>query len=248
MADQVNVPKVGPVDKKWVLVAVAGGATFVGIMWWRRFQASKSAGAAVVDPATGSVGASGSYLNPAPVVANDTVNQPPAAAATNQEWTQRVIADLGNIGLDASFVSAVIGKYLAGQQVTNDEASVIRQAWAFEGKPPGGPSFINLGTGSSTPGTTTPPPVTIPPGEIPPIPVPSPKPAPAPAPKPRTQPVGHWPAWDGSLTGIANHYHVSEPALYQRNKDTIEAAAHAHGHSSSNNGNLIFPGTLLIIP
>ena len=36
--------------------------------------------------------------------------------------------------------------------------------------------------------------------------------------------------------------------IYNANKDVIEAAAKKHGHSSSKNGDLIFPGTVLSIP
>lgn len=37
-------------------------------------------------------------------------------------------------------------------------------------------------------------------------------------------------------------------AIYQLNKDVIEAAAKAHGGSSSKNGGLIYPGTVLRLP
>jgi hypothetical protein len=60
--------------------------------------------------------------------------------------------------------------------------------------------------------------------------------------------VGHWPNWDGSLSGIGAHWHVDWHAIYNRNHDAIEAAARAHGHVNSNGGNLIFPGTWLDIP
>jgi Fibronectin type III domain len=49
-----------------------------------------------------------------------------------------------------------------------------------------------------------------------------------------------------SLIGIANHLHIKDwHTLYNENKAVIEAAARAHGHSSSNNGSLIYPGTTL---
>lgn len=237
MAETVDVPKIGNVDKKWVWVAVAGAGTFVGIAWWRRYQASKSA-AAVIDPATGSVGNTG-FVNPNPVGPDSSVNQPPAAAANNQEWTQRVIADLGNIGLDASFVSAVIGKYLAGQVLTADEADIVRQAWAFEGKPPGGPNFINTGGGGSTPGNPAPPPPppSVPPGETP-KPVPTP-PAPPP-PTHRTYTVRKWPLPGSSLFSIAQLMYGNGnrwPDIYNANRALIGP-----------NPNLIHPGQVLTIP
>jgi len=86
----------------------------------------------------------------------------------------------------------------------------------------------------------------------------APAPTPSPPPPPpsgggggggaRVQIVGHWPNWDGSLSGIGAHWHVDWHRIYSANHDVIEAAARAHGHASSNGGNLIFPGTRLVIP
>lgn len=48
-----------------------------------------------------------------------------------------------------------------------------------------------------------------------------------------------------TLIGIANKVHTDWQTLYNANKSVIEDAAHAHGNASSNNGSLIFPGTVL---
>ena len=48
-----------------------------------------------------------------------------------------------------------------------------------------------------------------------------------------------------TLIGIGNKVHLDWHTLYNNNKATIEDAAHSHGHSSSSNGNLLFPGTVL---
>ncbi|MFF4907203.1 cutinase family protein [Streptomyces sp. NPDC001260] len=38
------------------------------------------------------------------------------------------------------------------------------------------------------------------------------------------------------------------PKIYEANRSTIEAAARDHGYASSRNGDLIFPGTALVVP
>lgn len=84
-----------------------------------------------------------------------------------------------------------------------------------------------------------------PPGPHPPVKVPPPKPTPkppAPPPKPtqRTVTVGHWPNWDGSLFGIAQHEYGNGnqwQKIYAANKAKI-----------GNDPNKIQPGTVLVIP
>lgn len=104
-----------------------------------------------------------------------------------------------------------------------------------------------------SPVPTPTPPVTVqggnpPHGPTPPVPAPpspTPKPTPTP-PKPtptptkRTQVVGKWPAWNGSLFGIAQHYYGNGnqwPKIYAANKSLI-----------GTNPNLIKPGQVLTIP
>jgi len=82
----------------------------------------------------------------------------------------------------------------------------------------------------------------------------TPPPAPPPPPAggcPRTQVVGHWPDWDGSLWGIAQQYYGNGalyPRIYAANVAVIEATAQAHGFPSSDGGHWIFPGEVLCIP
>lgn len=149
MADTVDVPQVGPVKRQWLYV---GGALVVGIVgyaWWRRSQAA----GLVVDPATGSLGG-GPYANPNPDASgSDLVDTPGGPPTTNEEWTQRVVEDLGAIGTDPGFVAATLGKYLGRQQLTTDEATLVRTAWAYRGRPPVNPPEIIPATSGSTPGT-----------------------------------------------------------------------------------------------
>lgn len=48
-----------------------------------------------------------------------------------------------------------------------------------------------------------------------------------------------------TLIGVGNKLHLDWHKLYNDNKAVIEAAAKSHGHSSSDGGHWIFPGTVL---
>lgn len=71
----------------------------------------------------------------------------------------------------------------------------------------------------------------------------SPSPGPSPSPTKRTYTV----VKGDTLSSIARKLKIADwHSLYNTNRAVIEAAAKAHGHSSSNNGNLIYPGTKLV--
>ncbi len=155
MADEIEVPAVGRVPKKW---AYAGGALVLGIAgyaWWQ-YSRNRAAAAAedplAIEPEQPDTG--GAYTNPRPV--NSTVDGTGGAIATNSQWSDKVTEKLGQLGYDSAFLSAAIGAYLSRQQLTADQGDLIRTAWAYVGKPPEGPETFTL-KGSST-GDTNPPP------------------------------------------------------------------------------------------
>ncbi len=94
---------------------------------------------------------------------------------------------------------------------------------------------------------TTPEPVSV-------ISVPVPSPAPAPDPiagggsSSLPASVLYTVTAGETLTSIAAKYQVNEGELYSVNESTIEGAARSRGFSSSNHGNLIWPGEVLRIP
>lgn len=157
MAETVDVPAVGRVDKRYVYAGMALVAGIVGYAWWVR---SRQASAATADPLaiepeqpqTG-----GAYSNPRPVTS--TVDgTDPGAITTNTQWSARVTEKLGQLGYDSAFLSATIGAYLARQQLTADQGELIRTAWAYAGKPPEGPDTFTLKGTSTGGGGTTPDP------------------------------------------------------------------------------------------
>lgn len=151
----VQVPGIGAVDKRYVYGGAAAAATFVGWKWW---QARSSPVAApglasegtAPDASYGAPGvgaSSGTYSNPAPGrlggggATYDAGTASGSAPKTDQAWTQAVVTDLQNLGYNPQAVSVALAAYLASQQLTADQVTIIRQAWAFEGRPPGNPNL-----------------------------------------------------------------------------------------------------------
>jgi len=249
MADTVDVPQIGKVDRKWLYAGGAVVAGIVGYAYWARSRSRSVFDPNAIDPMTGlpysASMSTGPYVNPNPRASgSDTVDNQSGQILTNQQWSAAVTESLINVGYDAGFVASVLGKYLSKQPLTSDEANMVRVAWAYQGKPPEGPDTIVMQTGGgSTPGTPAPPP--------PPPPPPPPAPPPPPPPAQRTFTVQSWPQQGSTLSGIAQIVYGNAglwPNIYNRNSDVIEAAARARGNASSNNGNLIYADTVLVIP
>jgi hypothetical protein len=155
MAEQITIPGVGPVDRKYVII---GGVVVAGAVFWfwtHRNQTPGGADTPTIDPLTGLPYTTENqpqtgYVNPNPV--QSVIDQTTGDIKTNADWTAAVTDKLGNIGIDPQYLADVLGKYLGGQAVTLTEAATIRIAWAYVGKPPQGPDTIKLTTGTSNPG------------------------------------------------------------------------------------------------
>jgi hypothetical protein len=155
----IDVPEVGPVDKTWVLAGGGIVAGIVGVAWWRHRQANQT-GPLVADPTTGTDSTNPTYTNPNPVVSPDSTAQLPPT--TDPEWSARVMAALN--WLEPGYLGDILGKYLARQPLSLEEAAVVRAAWAVVGKPPSGMPIV-LSTTGSTPGTPPPAPTPTPTGD-----------------------------------------------------------------------------------
>jgi len=85
---------------------------------------------------------------------------------SNSAWAQAVETGLSDIGYSPTDVSGALGAWMAGQNLTPSQASIVQAAIAEFGDPPSG-SYPILRAPTSTPGGgsgggTTPPPVTTP--------------------------------------------------------------------------------------
>lgn len=189
----IDIPAIGPVDKKWV---IAGGATVAVIVGYAYFRSSGRSGddapADGGDPAddgTNAPGDTGDSSGSWSEVDPDEID-------TIQEWTADVVAKLSEANWDAQVVYATIGKWIAGEGLTAAEKLLVMAAIAAGGQPPGGPYPIKSAT---------------------PIPTPTPDPDPDPTPTPTPTPTAYVtvkvakytstsPPWNSTMWGIAKHY------------------------------------------
>lgn len=241
MVATMDVPGVGSVDKRWVWGGLAAAGGFVAFVWYRR---RRSGGPVeyVADPATGSTGGSDVYQNPAPSYSQDadTSKLPPT---TDQEWLSRVVEVL--TWYEPGYLSSVLSKYIARLPLTTSEASLVRESWAWIGKPPGNQQIILTQT-SSAPGDGPP----APEPEPAPTPAPTPTPAPAPTPAPRTYTVPAPMTVKDVGRAVYGEYvwNGSTGRLYWANEGVIVGAARAAGVWSDYADFKLPAGTVLVIP
>lgn len=84
------------------------------------------------DPATGAIISGGGWNAGVGSVPSQTITAP----STNAQWTQQAIAYLSQTGFDPITVSMALGKYLANQNLSNDELVIVESALSVEGQPP----------------------------------------------------------------------------------------------------------------
>lgn len=162
MAGTVELPVVGTVDKKWVYI---GGATIAAVVGWAYYSRSRSGPAVIEEGVDGADILPGDEWGNAPgSTGNSNVNQPNDVIDTIAEWTADVVQKLAATDWDTGFVYATIGKWIAGEGLTEPEKNLVRAAIAASGQPPGGPYPIKTAQPNPNPGTNPPPPpVTNPP-------------------------------------------------------------------------------------
>ncbi len=157
----VELPGFGKVKRVYVFGAVAAVAVIVAVAYWRRSQGGGGGEVATdyyADLRTGSDTGSDAYEGAKDSVTGDSGSAAydaiPKTPTTDQEWTAAVVNSLTHY--EPGYLYGVLGKYLARQPITTDEAAVVRAAWAAIGRPPGGQQIITAAE-TSTPGTPTTP-------------------------------------------------------------------------------------------
>lgn len=183
----IKAPNFAALKSKKVLVPVViGGAALALYLWYRNKQqiADATTTDPTIDPATGLPYAEETGLDTGLNSGQGSESSGVAVNATGAivdipGWTAAVVEALGQT-TDPGAITAALGDYLARIPLTADEAVIVREAWALEGYPPGGPTTYTLASaGTSSPGgsppVTTPPPTPAPPKTVTPTP-PAPKP------------------------------------------------------------------------
>ncbi len=152
LSGTVNVPAMGKVEKKTLVIVGGIAAVVLGIVWYRSRSATPSdAGANVgINPATGypfgsaedlaALAAQDSYVNPAQSLAPGGGGQYPESTGftTNALWAQAVQEYMmeNEIVGDGSTLASALGKYLTGTAMTDAEKALVNQAIAYKGYPP----------------------------------------------------------------------------------------------------------------
>lgn len=157
----VDLPAVGRVKKRYVVIPAALAAAYIGFRWYQ----ARGGGGDEVEP-----GADGYYSSPdlsdyglsttggSTNVTGNTGNTVtdgtrPDAIDDNAEWTQRAAEVLTNQGFDGQVVYSALGEFLARRALDKQEATIARAAIAAAGQPPvGGPYSVieEAATGTGT--------------------------------------------------------------------------------------------------
>lgn len=140
---EVDVPKVGPVNKKMIMAVGGVAAAYV---LYRYYQARKNAAAAPADPgmadpgtipAVAGTGGPASGI-PAPAEAPST-DQFGFHGTTNSQWTQYATTQLvASDQWSYTDIVTALGQFLAGKPLSAIQVQIVQAAIALAGQPPEG--------------------------------------------------------------------------------------------------------------
>lgn len=161
----VNIPKVGPVDKRVVYGVGAGAVAFVAWSWYRSRGAADQA---ATDPAaTSDFGTDGTVPEVLGAVPSDNsfgrsdtttdttqtgVDSFGFTGTTNAQWSQYVVNQLvASDKWSYTDIVAALGAFLAGRPLDTLSQSIVQAAIALGGSPPvGTPTIIPGGNTAIT--------------------------------------------------------------------------------------------------
>lgn len=153
----VTLPGVGPVRRSVVIVGVIALGVLAYVIYKKR-TASAAAAVTGVNTTTGTAALPDTgYVNPAPTSpSSGPIDQStPGVITSNDQWSQTAIQDLTANGWNAQFAATTIGRYISGQQLSQEEADAVRAAYGLAGYPPTMVALVTAPTGSSGSGTGT---------------------------------------------------------------------------------------------
>lgn len=143
MAEDVNVPKVGKVDKKVVVPIVAAAAAFVGYRYWKARQ-DVGTGDAPVDPGyedmSGGLGPGVTRPGNDYGLPDDSGSGSTAGGfkgTTNSQWSEYVSDRLQQDGRwTYSVIAVALGNYLTAKPTTAEQQQIVQAAIGIAGYPP----------------------------------------------------------------------------------------------------------------
>ncbi len=147
MAEDVNLPKLGKMNKKVVLPVVGVAAAYVGYRYWK--ARSTPADLSEDDPAyedAGTLPGVAGAVKPDNSYGGGTGGNGGSNdddITTNSQWTRYAIQELAGSGRwDSGDVASALGNYLDRQPLTDDQATIVRAAIGVAGNPPVGTYYV----------------------------------------------------------------------------------------------------------
>lgn len=137
----VDLPTVGPVSKRGLVLGGGAAAAVVGFLWWRRHTAPPPVTDAGDQADATDLGTDTGVFGPSagPAGGGGAASDLPAGSGyvTNAQWTQEAENALSGT-VDAAALSAALGTYITGGTVTagSPTESLIDQAISVAGYPP----------------------------------------------------------------------------------------------------------------
>lgn len=154
--EDVNVPKLGPVNKKIVIGIVIAAGLFLGFRWWQA-RSSGAATSSAADTATSDFATSGLLPGVAGAVNTDgtipnagggnttttnTGGTGPGHFANNAEWSAWVTANLPTDKWTGTDIVTALGAALAHNPTDMTQQQIVQAAIALGGEPPEGPIVL----------------------------------------------------------------------------------------------------------
>jgi hypothetical protein len=146
-----NLPGIGGIPKPFLIggVILAGG---IGLYAYRKKKSEDAAAATASTGAESAYGYAGSGYSygSSPIATGGGYgtygygayggygygSTQPAPVTNNAEWAQNAETYLSGNGYSPITVAAALGKYITGQTLSSDQASIVQAAIAFGGNPP----------------------------------------------------------------------------------------------------------------
>lgn len=153
MEGEVQLPAVGQVKKRYVVIGAGVVAGIVGYAYWRQRQAAAAApipaySDADVTPDDSEVTDTAGGLAGATADSGGAVNDETDVPTSDQEWVQDAAEVIGG-SYDSGSVYTALGLYITHQPVSADQAAIISAAIGAMGYPPGGNYPIDTQGGAS---------------------------------------------------------------------------------------------------
>src|SRR3954468_4558074 len=151
LAGKVDVPAIGPINKKVIAVVAVGATGYIGYMFIKSRSSSAATADATVDPGmedpgtipavAGAVSSDNSYgSGSTPTTSTDDYG---FTGTTNSQWTQYTTTQLSQSDRwSYTDIVDALGNYLSGKPLSATQRAIAQAAIAIAGYPPVGSHVI----------------------------------------------------------------------------------------------------------